>query len=177
MNLSKKLMNTRMAAVLFVSILAFAFGVMTAGDAAAQPSTCVLNIGKDAEPNTDLIFTFTVDNLNGPLDFELPDGGGTSVLFDQSFTTTFVEHVPDGWTLGGVECTNVENFTILDIENGIEVTCNVPGSEGLCIFNNFEATRPIPTLSEWGMIAAAAGLGLVGVFFAVRRRRSTIQDA
>jgi hypothetical protein len=30
----------------------------------------------------------------------------------------------------------------------------------------------IPTLSEWGMIAAAAGLGLVGVFFALRRRRT-----
>ena len=28
----------------------------------------------------------------------------------------------------------------------------------------------IPTLSEWGMIAAAAGLMLVGVFFAVRKR-------
>jgi hypothetical protein len=28
----------------------------------------------------------------------------------------------------------------------------------------------VPTLSEWGMIAAAVGLGLVGVFFAVRRR-------
>ena len=31
-------------------------------------------------------------------------------------------------------------------------------------------TRNIPTLSEWGMIAAAAGLGLIGMFFAVRRR-------
>ncbi len=30
----------------------------------------------------------------------------------------------------------------------------------------------IPTLSEWGMIAAAAGLGLVGVFFAIRRKRA-----
>ena len=29
----------------------------------------------------------------------------------------------------------------------------------------------VPTLSEWGMIAAAAGLGLIGVFFAVKRRR------
>ena len=29
----------------------------------------------------------------------------------------------------------------------------------------------VPTLSEWGMIAAAAGLMLVGVFFVVRRKR------
>jgi hypothetical protein len=36
----------------------------------------------------------------------------------------------------------------------------------------------IPTLSEWGMISAAAGLGLIGVLFAVRRRkRSMMQDA
>ncbi|MEW6144525.1 MAG: IPTL-CTERM sorting domain-containing protein [Thermodesulfobacteriota bacterium] len=36
----------------------------------------------------------------------------------------------------------------------------------------------IPTLSEWGMIAAAGGLGLAGVWFAVRKRkRSTMQDA
>ena len=174
MDYSKKMMNAAMAAVLFTSILAFALGVLTADDAAAQSPSCVLNIGKNAEPDTDLIFSFTVDNLNGPLDFELPDGGGTSVLFDQTYTTTFVEHVPDGWALGGVECTNVENFTILDIADGIEVTCNVPGSEGLCIFNNFSTTRPIPTLSEWGMIAAVAGLGFVGVIFVLRRRRKEV---
>ncbi len=34
------------------------------------------------------------------------------------------------------------------------------------------APRNIPTLSEWGMIAAGAGLMIVGVFFAVRRRRA-----
>ncbi|MGH7849275.1 MAG: IPTL-CTERM sorting domain-containing protein [Thermodesulfobacteriota bacterium] len=32
--------------------------------------------------------------------------------------------------------------------------------------------RPIPTLSEWGMISAVVGLGLVGVWFAVRRKRA-----
>ena len=35
-----------------------------------------------------------------------------------------------------------------------------------------QRVNDIPTLSEWGMIAAAAGLGLVGVFFAVRRKRA-----
>ena len=35
-----------------------------------------------------------------------------------------------------------------------------------------EGLSNIPTLSEWGMIAAAAGLMLVGVWFAVRRRRA-----
>jgi hypothetical protein len=31
------------------------------------------------------------------------------------------------------------------------------------------AAASIPTLSEWGMIAAVAGLGIVGFFFAARR--------
>jgi hypothetical protein len=37
------------------------------------------------------------------------------------------------------------------------------------------ASTNIPTLSEWGMLAAAAGLMIVGVFFAVRRKK--MQDA
>ena len=34
--------------------------------------------------------------------------------------------------------------------------------------------RAIPTLSEWGMIAAAAGLVIVGVYFAVRKRKVVV---
>jgi hypothetical protein len=33
-------------------------------------------------------------------------------------------------------------------------------------------SKNIPTLSEWGMIAAAIGLGIVGVFFAMKRRKA-----
>jgi hypothetical protein len=32
----------------------------------------------------------------------------------------------------------------------------------------------IPTLSEWGMISAAAGLGLIGLFFAIRRKKAMV---
>jgi hypothetical protein len=39
-----------------------------------------------------------------------------------------------------------------------------------------QADANIPTLSEWGMIAAAAGLGMIGVFFAVRRRRNSFNS-
>jgi len=41
---------------------------------------------------------------------------------------------------------------------------------------DFSSTASIPTLSEWGMIAAAAGLILVGVFFAVRRRKAAVSS-
>jgi hypothetical protein len=32
----------------------------------------------------------------------------------------------------------------------------------------------VPTLSEWGMMAAAAGFGLLGAFYAVRRRKASV---
>ena len=32
--------------------------------------------------------------------------------------------------------------------------------------------NPIPTLSEWGMIAAVTGLGLIGLFFVTRRKKA-----
>ncbi len=34
----------------------------------------------------------------------------------------------------------------------------------------------IPTLSEWGMISAFVGLGLIGVLFAVRRKRAALNS-
>lgn len=34
-------------------------------------------------------------------------------------------------------------------------------------------STPIPTLSEWGMIAAAAGFVLIGAFYAVRKRKAS----
>ena len=56
----------------------------------------------------------------------------------------------------------------------INVASPTNGFEGLGrISFGFTPPRNIPALSEWGMIAAAAGLMLVGVFYAVRKRRIT----
>ena len=44
----------------------------------------------------------------------------------------------------------------------------VEGLDGLAFGPEGE---PIPTISEWGMIATVAGLGLIGLFYAVRRSR------
>lgn len=40
------------------------------------------------------------------------------------------------------------------------------------VYTANRAPNPIPTLSEWGMIGAAGGLGLIGVFFALKRRKA-----
>ena len=42
--------------------------------------------------------------------------------------------------------------------------CNLP----------LERTNPIPTLSEWGMIAMAGVLGIVGLYIAARKRKATV---
>ena len=34
--------------------------------------------------------------------------------------------------------------------------------------------RPVPTLSEWGLIAMAGAMGLFGIFFVVRRQRAAV---
>ncbi|MGH7850323.1 MAG: IPTL-CTERM sorting domain-containing protein, partial [Thermodesulfobacteriota bacterium] len=37
---------------------------------------------------------------------------------------------------------------------------------------NLNLINPIPTLSQWGMIAMAGVLGIIGLFVAVRRRKA-----
>lgn len=50
----------------------------------------------------------------------------------------------------------------------------LPGSSGwrACTIALRMASTNIPTLSEWGLLASAAGLMLIGVFFALRRRKA-----
>lgn len=66
-------------------------------------------------------------------------------------------------------------------QNCLEVSLGLGGWNDLpcvearnCIVEYEESlvqVSPIPTLSEWGMIAAAAGFALIGMFYAIRRRR------
>lgn len=52
--------------------------------------------------------------------------------------------------------------------NGVEDDIDGLAWKGSC------GPNPIPTLSEWGMMSAAAGLGLIGVFFALKRRKAQV---
>jgi len=110
---------------------------------------------------------------------ELFDGGDcftTSLNFDADVDIT--EQPTPGWRLNDVICTPNSGIEITAISGGIVALCTTQSEASTtCTFVNGPDVSNIPTLSEWGMIAAAAGLMLVGVFFAVRRRRSTMQDA
>lgn len=78
-----------------------------------------------------------------------------------------------GWILDNVECSDSVLVDVTPIENGVSLDC-LGGTEITCTFTNVRGSSAtnIPTLSEWGMIAAAVGLALIGVFFAVRRKRA-----
>ncbi len=132
---------------------------------------CSLAIAKDAG-ETDTVFNFLVDPSGGD-EFELPVASGDDKFFELEAGESAIvsELVPDGWTLVDVDCV-FEGGTslIVDEANNVFFSCLSAGVAG-CTFTN-RNTGAIPTLSEWGMIAAAAGLALVGVYFAVRRRRA-----
>ena len=88
-------------------------------------------------------------------------------------TLTYTELPKDGWTIQEIRCVNFAGESFLKGVDSVTFTCDDPGEFAFaaCAFFNRVSADKIPTLSEWGLIAAAAGLGVVGVFFAMRRRR------
>lgn len=144
--------------------------VMSAGfTQPALAQNCGIGIGKTAEGAGDLEFRFVTESSGGDGEFTLVDGQGTGGPFSDSIV---IRELPtEGWILADVVCEGV-GLIFTRLSDGVRVDCDVQSGSGACQFINvpFTGTR-IPTLSEWGMIAAAAGLMIVGVFFAVRRRR------
>ena len=155
---------------LFFLIIATGFIVLfNSGSASAQE--CGIGIIKEAEGAGDTVFNFITEEDGHQGEFSLRDGDATGGGFGPAIT--IVELPTPGWHLDNVVC-ETEGLTITDIPGGVLVECTGPnGGSGSCTFINLPGTASnIPTLSEWGMIAAAVGLGLVGVFFAVRRRKA-----
>ena len=71
-------------------------------------------------------------------------------------------------TLYKIDQTNAETTLIGSLELGSDVVVDGLGWRDDCI-----EPEPIPTLSEWGLIATALVLGLVGLY-AVRRRSTAV---
>ncbi len=94
-------------------------------------------------------------------------------------TTVLVSVFGGSGLLGTTEILATNSFNsflgINATEPITEITILDPGDDAiqgvLNVWFGTSVERNIPTLSEWGMIAAAAGLGLIGVFYAVRRKR------
>jgi hypothetical protein len=165
-----------LSSLLLFSVFSFVLAFTCLNDNASA-QTCEIVICKTADGAGDLLFPFTVDEGGMISEFNLIDGGLCELEeFTGSADLDIVESLVPGWVLGDVQC-DESGLTITDIDNGINVVCDGPNTGvGTCNFINIRGVTPtnIPTLSEWGMIAAAAGLGLVGVFFAVKRRRAAV---
>lgn len=156
------------------SIFSFVLAFTCLNDNAAA-QTCEIVICKVAEGAGDTLFPFTADEGGEISEFSLRDSG-LCVLeeFSSANDLDIVEGPVPGWVLGDVQC-DESGLTITSIENGINVVCDGPNTGvGTCNFINLQGVTPtnIPTLSEWGMIAAAAGLMLAGVLFVVKSKKA-----
>lgn len=155
---------------LIVTIAVVGFLTVQTVRSYAQPATCNVAVFKRATPSDGTLFTFDVTGATNTAGFDLVDGDDGGVVISAGSTAQVVEEVPVGWRLRDVEC-ETNGVFVSDIENGIELFCSPNGGNAECFFFDINVDN-VPTLSEWGMIAAAVGLGFVGVFFAVRRRKA-----
>jgi hypothetical protein len=157
---------------LFVAVLVISGAFAGTAYAGKSMFACEVGIFKLAS-GTPRSFDFNVDPSVGDsfvVSAESNDDTGFGLSLGESAVIS--ELVPEGWTLAGIDC-SLEGGVIAtwDVKsNETFVSCVTGGFVG-CTYRNVPVNA-IPTLSEWGMIAAAAGLAMIGAFFAVRRRRA-----
>ena len=137
---------------------------------------CTVVVVKQTNINTQQSFDFFVDYPAGPdFEFSLLTGEADFVGINIGDQAVISEDVPEGWELESVNCDDGGSGinVFVDEDNQVIASCIQAGTS-TCAFNNVavQVSRNVPTLSEWGIIAAAAGLGLIGLFFAVRRRKA-----
>jgi len=133
---------------------------------------CSIEIVKVADPADDTPFEFEI--LPSGQNFTLMDPSQQSFTFflNGNETVRVTELPTEGLLLTDINCTteDEENALILLDQRAVRITCELPGSSFACTFVN--RTTKIPTLSEWGLIAMAGLLGIVG-FMVLRRRKVT----
>lgn len=160
----------------FLAILvSLCFLLLSAEQVRAQAPGCGVTIGKVASPADDTPFDFSSIG-SGPAAFTLMDPSVPSVMFAMGGGTqvTITEQVPPGWVLEDIVCSETnDQITVAISQNDLTISCVTGPEEVTCNFINSRITAaPIPTLSEWGLIAMAGILGIVG-FMVIRRRKVT----
>ena len=164
-------------------IIGFFFMTFIENAKAQTPTACSILIEKVEIPDTGEDFDF---DLTGDVDenFGLTNGESIVLEFGENQDAMLIENIPDGYNLN-IECTQgVEDcpefgvsepclrITTLEDGNGVTIECDDSATNdmGSCTFTNTLIPRNVPTLSEWGLIAMAGFLGLVG-FMVMRRRK------
>ena len=165
---------------IFLVAVFVSYGSMFMLPDSAVAQVCSVGVIKNANPADNTPFDFTSVTTGQTLDFTLrdPDSPNRSVSLSAGIST-ITEEVPSGWALASIDCVarqgdeGLISFSV----NGPTVTINCINQgtlgAGTCTFNNVIAQRNVPTLSEWGLIAMAALLGLAA-FYVIRRRQAPI---
>lgn len=144
-------------------------------ESGAQPG-CPFEFTKVADGEVGLEFEFQTTVGNESNIGAIPSGVTIDGSLQFGTAVMIIELPRPGWELVSFDCVAGPGVTVEEIEDGVILECVNPEDEQgvVCTVTNVRVALDIPTLSEWGMITAAAGLGFVGVFFAVRRRRALI---
>ena len=155
-----------------ILFMAAVSGGLFVSEAKAAPAVCSTQVTLVADGAGSFQFEFNGhDNLGDTFSFTLADGQSDTGFTPVGATAVITEEPQDGYVFAGIVCDAGTGVVINEIPGGFTIDClsTVQGTAS-CVVTNIRIVRPVPTLSEWGMIAAAAGLGLIGVFFALRRR-------
>ncbi len=117
-------------------------------------------------------FAYTNNSETGIFDVGA-NAGCVNFVVEPGSEASLVQLQRSFWTLESVDCEGEGGgLAFLPIENGVNISCLEPLATGTCTFLNQSASVNVPTMSEWGMIGVAGALGLIGVFYAVRRRKA-----
>jgi len=140
----------------------------TAQVRAQQQLLCDIIIEKQADPADNTEFNFSVTGATN-FDFKLMDDATRKITIKVGEIVTVLEEVPPGWILDENIVCQPSFLDITIATNGLRFDCIVE-DEVTCTFFNVRVATNVPTLSEWGLIAMAAVLGIVG-FMVIRRRK------
>jgi len=135
--------------------------------------TCNITIGLEAPEGGDTEFDFNLFSQGLDENFDLSNG--QKIPFNDlplGTVVTVTEFVPDLWSLDGITCDGDASFNDSANGNSVDVTCNSSGEVNCSFANSRIIILNTPTLSEWGLMAMAAVLGIAG-FIVMRRRRLT----
>lgn len=168
MNLFKNLL----AVLVFAIVIGVSFIAINT-DASAQ--SCLITLTKSADPPDNTVFTFNVVSGDGDIEFQLllSDPNSKGAQIDTGLDLSITEEPLQGWQLVDVECIAAGGGLDFSIEGPtVSINCLDEGGEISCLYTNVQVASQVPTLSEWGLIAMASILGIVG-FLVARRRKVT----
>ncbi|HML95699.1 MAG TPA: IPTL-CTERM sorting domain-containing protein [Thermodesulfobacteriota bacterium] len=137
--------------VLITSIPVSSFDILFEGPKATAVGLDIGCVTDDEEACITELLVDVFGSGSGPI-------GSTTVLAGESFDSFL-----------GIE--SAEPISRVSIYLTVQDASVFQGVERIW-FEPTPNVAPIPTLSEWGMIAAAAGLALIGMIYAARRRKA-----